>query len=118
MVLEGKMSYQDFMNKVRYWDNMAAKWMLRHFYILFFEFFLVALFLIFFFNTVQFIDYSFDIGKDNTVERLLLTQTVYNVVIVLLLLLNSFWMLYIFNCIMRIQSTLKDLNFNLSKRRD
>jgi len=112
------MSYQDFMNKVRYFDNLAAKWILRHFYILFFEILLVALFLIFFFNTVQFIDYSVDIGKENVVERLLLTQTVYTLVIVLLLLLNSFWMLYIFNCLMRIQNGLKDLNFNLTKRHE
>ncbi len=112
------MSYQDFMNKVRYVDNLAAKWMLRHFYILFFEVVLVILFLIFFFNTIQFIDFSFDITRDNIIERLLLTQGVYQLIIVLLLLLNSFWMLYMFNCIMRIQSNLKDLSFTLTKRRD
>ena len=31
------MAYNDFMNKVKQWDNRAAQWMSRHFYIILFE---------------------------------------------------------------------------------
>lgn len=112
------MGFKDFMNKVRYWDNQSAKWMMRHFYLLFFEFVLVIIFLIGFFNTTQLIDFSFAVARDDIVQRLLLTQSIYMLVIVLLMLLNSFWILYIFNCILRMQNTLKDVSFNLSRRRE
>ena len=39
------MSFNDFMNKVRQWDNRTAQWIIRHFYILFFEMILVAIFI-------------------------------------------------------------------------
>ena len=112
------MALQDLMNKIRQWDNQSAKWMMRHFYLLFFEFVLVIIFLIGFFNTIQFIDFSFEVVRNDIVQRLLLTQTVYMLVVVLLMLLNSFWILYIFNCMLRMQNTLKDVSFNLSRRRD
>ncbi|OGX24806.1 MAG: hypothetical protein A2787_00750 [Omnitrophica WOR_2 bacterium RIFCSPHIGHO2_01_FULL_48_9] len=112
------MAFRDFMNRVRQWDNQSAKWMMRHFYLLFFEFVLVMIFLIGFFNTIQFIDFSFDVARDDIVQRLLLTQSVYMLVVVLLMLLNSFWILYIFNYILRMQNVLKDISFSLSRRRD
>ena len=31
------MSYQDFMNKIRYFDNRMAKWLMRHIYFTFFQ---------------------------------------------------------------------------------
>ena len=79
---------------------------------------LVIIFLIGFFNTTQLIDFSFAVARDDIVQRLLLTQSIYMLVIVLLMLLNSFWILYIFNCILRMQNTLKDVSFNLSRRRE
>ena len=110
------MSFQDFMSKVRYWDNITAKWMMRHFYVMFFQIVLILVFLGFFANTLKVIDLSVQIPKDNISERLNFTLTVNSFLIVLLLLLNSFWMLYMFNLILRIQTVLRDINFNLSRQ--
>ena len=112
------MSFQDFMIKVRQWDNSCARWMLRHFYLLFFEFVLVIIFFFFLINTLKTIDISSDIGSNNIMEKLLLQQSINTLIIVFLLLLNSFWMLYVFNEIMRMRAVLKDINFGLSRRRE
>ena len=112
------MSFQDVMNKIRYWDNLSAKWIIRHFYILFFEIVLIAIFIIFFFNITQLLDFMFDVQRDDLVQRLLLTDSINSSIIVLLLLLNSFWMLYLFSTLLRIQGTLKDVSFQLGRRRD
>lgn len=111
------MGFNEFMSKIRYWDNQSAKWMMRHFYLIFFEFVIVIIFSYAFYNTIQFIDFAFDIRRDDITQRLLLTQTIYQLVIVLLMLLNSFWMLYIFNSIIRLRSILKDISFNLNRTR-
>ena len=111
------MSFNDFMAQVRTWDNRLAKWMMRHFYVLFFEFLLVAIFLWCFINNLRLIDVSGFITQNNITERLLLTQTINSAIIIILLLLNSFWMLFIFANIIRFRSLLKEMNFNLSKRR-
>ena len=103
--------------KVRYWDSRSAKWMMRHFYILFFEIILVGIFLWCFINNLKLIDVNSAISQANLVEHLLLTQTINSVIIIVLLLLNSFWMLFIFNNIIRFRALLKEMNFNLSKRR-
>lgn len=111
------MAVNDLMAKVRYWDNRSAKWMMRHFYIFFFEVFLVAIFVWCFTNNLHLIDISSLLARTSLVERLLLTQTINSVIIIVLLLLNSFWMLFIFGNIIRFRSLLKEMNFNLSKRK-
>ena len=110
------MSMQDFMAKVRHLDNRSAKWMMRHFYILFFEVFLVVIFFAFFVNVIQVFNIGADASKGNIIERLLMSQSVSTLIIVLLLLLNSFWMLYMFSSIIRLRAILREMNFNLSKR--
>ena len=111
------MPFADFMAKVRYWDNRSAKWIMRHFYVLFFEAFLVLVFVLFFINLIQVLDISPDVAKNSVSERLLLTQSFSGLIIVLLLLLNSFWLLHIFNSIIRARGILRDINYNLSKLR-
>ncbi len=110
------MRFSDFMAKVRELDNRSAKWIMRHFYILFFEIFLVLIFLGLFINTIQVINISDSVSPYDISERLLLSQSVNTLIIVLLLLLNSFWMLYIFNSMIRFRSLLKEINYNLRKR--
>lgn len=110
------MLFNEFMAKVRYWDNHMAKWMIRHFYLLFFEIFLVVIFVGLFIVTIKIIDVSTEV-RDGVVERLLLFQSFDTILITLLMLLNSFWMLYIFNEIIRTRSALKEINFNLTKRK-
>ena len=110
------MFFNNLMAKVRYWDNRMAKWMIRHFYILFFEVFLVFIFVGLFVVTIKVLDASTDV-KDGVIEKLLLSQSFTGILITVLLLLNSFWMLYIFNEIIRTRSTLKEIGFHLSKRK-
>ena len=109
------MPFQEFMSKIRHWDNRCSRWMMRHFYILFFEFVLVAIFFAFFFSTLKAFDLSARISGDNVMQQIALQQLFNIRLIVILLLLNSFWMLYIFNGMSRLRSLLKEICFQLSK---
>jgi hypothetical protein len=110
------MSFADLMNKVRQWDNRSAQWMMKHFYMLFFEFILVGVFVFFFMNSFKIVDASYHVQGD-PYSNLMLAQTVNTSLIVVLLLFNSFWMLYIFNSILRLRGVLKNIDYNLSRRR-
>jgi hypothetical protein len=110
------MSFPDLMNKVRQWDNRSAQWMMKHFYMIFFEFILVGVFVFFFMNSFKIVDASDHMAGD-PVSNLLLAQTINTSLIVILLLFNSFWMLYIFNSILRLRGVLKNIDYNLSRRR-
>lgn len=112
------MGFNDVMNKVRQWDNRSAQWIVRHFYILFFEIILVVIFVATFINALKIIDVGIDIQKGTLLERLLMTQSINTLLIVILLLFNSFWMLYIFGSLLRLRSLLKNIDFNLSRRRN
>ena len=111
------MAFGDFMNKVRQLDTQAARWMMRHFYIIFFEFVLVIIFFIFLFSTFHTIDLSQQAEKSNILEQLLLQQSTNTHIIIILMLLNSFWMLYVFNEISRVRTILKDISFYQSRRK-
>jgi len=111
------MAYKDFMAKVRYWDNLTAKWLMRHFYFMFFQIVLLIIFIFWFRNMFNVIDVSYQIERSSTVERAVMTQSVNTTIIVLLLLLNSFWMLYIFNGIQRLANILKDISYNINRLR-
>ena len=111
------MSFQDFMSKVRQLDNRVAKWMMSHFYIIFFEFVLVIIFFYFFFNMLWSLDIANEISTRSTTEQLLLQQTTNTNIIIILLLLNSFWMLFMFNGMNRLRIILKDISFNLLRRK-
>ena len=112
------MSFQSFMNKVRQIDNRSAQWISKHFYLLFFEIVLVIIFLVFFVNVIKSIDLSVDVAKGNLQERMLFNQDVFVALIVILLLFNSFWMLYIFNSILRLRGILRNIDYNLTRRGD
>ena len=111
------MSFDDFMAKVRQWDNRCAHWMMRHFYIMFFEFVLVIIFFVFLFNTFHTLDIRNEIPNNSLTEQLLVQQLTNTHLIILLMLLNSFWMLYIFNGMERLRVILKEISFNLSRRK-
>ena len=110
------MSFSDFMNKIRQWDNRTAQWVVRHFYILFFEFILAGIFIGMFVNALKLVDIGLDIQKKDIIERLLLNQSVNTLLITILLLFNSFWLLYIFSGLLRVRNLLKNIDFNLSRR--
>ena len=111
------MSFNDVMAKIRHWDSHFARWMMRHFYILFFEFVLVVIFFWFLFTLLRAIDAASRVSATSVTEQLLLTQSTTTLIIALLLLLNSFWMLYIFNHIDRLRVILKEISFNLTRRK-
>jgi len=111
------MAYNDFMNKVKQWDYRAAQWMGRHFYIILFEAILGLIFLFAFINALKILNTSFDIQKNSVTDQLLLTQSFNSILIVMLLLLISLGILNIINSNSRLRSVLKNIEFNLSKRR-
>ena len=110
------MTFQGIMNKVRQFDNFCASWMMRHFYIIFFELILVVIFALFFYMNIATIVLPAELNTTNNIEHLLLQQVTNTRFILVLLLLNSFWMLYIFNGMNRLRGILKDISFNLNRR--
>jgi len=112
------MSRTSFMNKVRYWDSLIAKSLMRHFYFMFFQIVLVIVFFFWLANTIQVIDVKFEVAQSSSlIERIMVAETINTSIIVLLLLLNSFWMLFIFNGIQYLGNLLKDVNYNINKLR-
>ncbi len=107
------MTFNEFMSKVRYLDRTCARWMLRHFYIIFFEFVLVVIFFMFLFNTFHSLDLAAQASRQDLTTQLLSQKSINNLLITILILLNSFWMLYIFNEITRIRVVLKEISYNL-----
>ncbi|OGX38055.1 MAG: hypothetical protein A3D87_02595 [Omnitrophica WOR_2 bacterium RIFCSPHIGHO2_02_FULL_50_17] len=112
------MFFRNLISKVRYWDNISAKWLMRHFYFMFFQIVLMVIFFFWFVNMFNVIDVSFQVSRTSSpTERILASQSVNITIVVLLILLNSFWMLFIFGTIQRINNLLKDLNYHLSRLR-
>ena len=75
-------------------------------------------FVVFFALTINTINIAADIQKNSITERLLLTQNYLSLLITFLVLLNSFWMLFIFAGVLRIRNVLKNVDFNLSHRKN
>ena len=112
------MSYKNILATIRYWDNMTAKWLMRHFYFMFFQIILVAIFLVWFVNMFTVIDSSYQVPETGTpAEHILAAQSINMTIVVALVLLNSFWMLFIFSGIQRIGNLLKDITYHLSRLR-
>ncbi|MBF0384603.1 MAG: hypothetical protein HQL27_01900 [Candidatus Omnitrophica bacterium] len=111
------MGFNDMMGKIRHLDNLTAKWLMRHFYFTFFQVVLVSVFVFWFINTINILDLSYQTSNGPTIERIGVAQTINTNLIVFLLLLNSFWILYIFNICRRGNNILKDIAYNISKMR-
>lgn len=109
------MAFNDFMAKIRYWDNQIAKWLMRHFYFMFFQMVLLIIFLFWFVNMFDVIDINQESANSSLLERAVISQSVNTTIMVLLLLVNSFWMLYVFNGIQRMMNLLKDINYNIHR---
>lgn len=111
------MSYQNFMNKIRQIDNLTARWLMRHFYFTFFQFVLIVVFLFWFVNMFNVIDISLQASKSNLLEQILANQSINLTITVFLMILNSFWLLFIFNAIQRMRTILRDISYNISRLR-
>ncbi|MFT5386973.1 MAG: hypothetical protein ACI9F2_001184 [Lysobacterales bacterium] len=111
------MASSSFISKIRHFDNVTAKWLMRHFYFIFFQIILVILFLFWFTNLFSIIDFNIGVPNKTFTDTILTNQATTLSVMVFLMLLNSFWMLYMFNCIIRIMHTQKDMSYTLSRMR-
>ena len=111
------MSFNDLTNRIRQWDNRSNQWFVRHFYVLFFEMILIVAFVLFFALTINTVNITSDIQKASLAERLLLNQNYLGLLIVFLMLLNSFWMLFMFSGMLKIRNVLKNIDFNLSRHK-
>jgi len=111
------MGNNEFMNKIRQWDNRASQWMGRHFYIILFEAILVIIFVLAFLNALKILNTSFDVHKDNVTNQLLLSESLNTTLIIMLLILISLGVLNIINGNSRLRNILKNIEFNVSKRR-
>src|SRR5580704_15893220 len=100
------MAYNEFFSKVKQWDNRAAQWMGRHFYIILFEAILAIIFLFAFINALKILNISFGIQKNNVADQLLLSQSLNSTLIVMLLLLISLGLLNLINSNSRLRSVL------------
>ena len=109
------MSFQDFMTKFKYVDNQVARWLMRHFYFMFFQAVLLIIFLFWFVNIFKVIDVTYQTPDNNLVGQLQLGQLINSTLIVLLMIMNSFWLLFIFNIQQRIFSVLKELSFTMNR---
>lgn len=104
-----------FINKIRYWDNLAAKWMMRHFYIMFFQIILVTIIFFWFVNTISTIDLSQQSQHGTLAEKILVNMSSNMTILVFLVILNSFWLLFMFNGLIRLRSTIRDIHYSLSR---
>lgn len=109
--------YSDMLYKIRQWDNRAAQWMGRHFYIILFEVLLVIIFIFAFINAFKIINASFAVHRDSVAEQLLLNLAINTTLIVMLLILISLGVLNIINNNSRLRGTIKNIEYNLSRRR-
>jgi len=111
------MPFKDLVQKMKYFDHLAARWLMRHFYFTFFQLVLLVIFVFWFRNLLNVIDINLHQSEKTFVEAILTTQNVNSTIIVVLLLLNSFWMLYILNAMQRLAHLMKDVSYNINRLR-
>jgi hypothetical protein len=111
------MNLNDLMNKIKQWNYRAEQWLGRHFYILLFEAILSIIFLFAFINLIKLIILSFNVSPVSVSDQLLLAESINTSLIVMLLILLSLGVLNLINGNTRFRNILKNIEFNLSKRR-
>jgi hypothetical protein len=112
------LSFNDFTSKLRQWDNRSNQWFSKNFSILLFELILAVIFFFFINTMMDVFTLSSQVHRENMVEQILLSQSGFMMLIVLLLIFNSFLMLYLFNNMLKIRGVLKNLDYTMSRRRN
>ncbi|MBF0331433.1 MAG: hypothetical protein HQL17_05805 [Candidatus Omnitrophica bacterium] len=105
-------------NKIRQWDNRSNQWFTKNFSILIFELVLAVIFFFFLNHMMDIFTLSAQVRRSNLTEQILLSQAGLMLLVVLLLIFNSFLMLYVFNNMLRMRNILKNLDYNMSRRRN
>ncbi|MDE2221879.1 MAG: hypothetical protein KGK03_02290 [Candidatus Omnitrophica bacterium] len=111
------MGQNELLSKIRQWDNRAGQWMGRHFYIIFFQVILIIIFILGFGIGLKTIYSSFDVPKNDVIAQLLLIQSYAMILTVMLLILIALGVLNLISHNSRIRSAIRNIEFNLSKRR-
>jgi hypothetical protein len=101
--------------KIRYWDHLVSKWLMRHFYFFFFHIVLFLIFITLIFNIVQMMGLNSSDNPDGSLHRLLLVQNYNIVLLVFLMILNGFWVLNMFQTLIRMTGLLKDMGYHISR---
>jgi hypothetical protein len=106
------------MTRLRQWDNRSSQWFSRSFSIALFQMLLGMVF--FFFVNIMLDVFSLgtEVKKATTVEQLLFSQSELMLLVVVLLIFNSFLMLYLFSNLLRIRGVLKNIDYSLGRRSD
>jgi hypothetical protein len=112
------LSLSELANKLRQWDNRSNQWFSKNFSILLFEVVLAVIFFFFINNMMDVFTLSAQVSRSNIVEQILLSQAGFMMLIVLLLIFNSFLMLYLFSNMLRVRGILKNLDYTMSRRRE
>ncbi len=108
----------DLSNTIRQWDNRSNQWFSKNFSILIFELVLAVIFFFFLNHMMDIFTLSAQVKRSNLTEQILLSQAGLMLLVVLLLIFNSFLMLYIFSNMLRMRNILKNLDYNMSRRRN
>ncbi|MDE1921171.1 MAG: hypothetical protein KGJ09_07070 [Candidatus Omnitrophica bacterium] len=112
------MGQNDLLYKIRQWDNRAGQWMGRHFYIIFFQIILFIIFILAFIIGLKIIYTGFDVPQNDIVAQLLLVQDYGTILAIMLLILISLGVLNLINHNARLRGTIKNIEYNLSRRRN
>jgi H+/Cl- antiporter ClcA len=112
------LSFNELANKLRQWDNRSNQWFSKNFSILLFEIVLAIVFFFFINTMMDVFTISAQVSRSNILEQIMLSQTGFLMLIVLLLIFNSFLMLYLFSNMLRMRGILKNMDYSLSRRRD
>ena len=90
---------------------------MRHFYFTFFQLVLLIVFVFMFRNLLNVLDSGYHHSDHTVVEASLHTLNINSIIISVLLLLNSFWMLYMLNAMQRLGNLIKDVSYNINRLR-
>ena len=112
------LSFNELTQKLRQWDNRSNQWFSKNFSILFFELVLAVIFFFFINTMMDIFAISSQVNKSSIIEQILLSQAGFMMLIVLLLIFNSFLMLYLFSNMLRMRGILKNLDYSMSRRRE
>lgn len=112
------LSFNELANKLRQWDNRSNQWFSKNFSILLFEIILGVIFFFFINNMMDVFTLSAQVDRSHIMEQIMLSQSGFMMLIVLLLIFNSFLMLYLFSNMLRIRGILKNVDYSLSRRRE
>lgn len=107
----------DLFKNIRYWDQQISKWLMRYFYFFFFHIILFIIFINLIINIFRSSHYEASDDIAVNLQKMLSMQNYNIMLMVFLMILNSFWLLNLLQTLMRIVGQLKDSNYHLSRLR-